>query len=195
MNDVLRDQMPEVISDVRKIISDTVQSYNLGIEIRDIALDKPSPPAQVIPAFNGVQAAGQERERVISTAKQYANKKTGEATGEASRIREAANAYKLRITEEANGRAQRFLAIAMIEKQAPEATRYRLYADTIEKLLSSPNKLIIDKANSGVVPYLPLNNMLLSPRGNNDNVTKAPSDSQSSTSRGTSFTTTNEKAR
>ena len=163
MNDVLRDKRPEVANEVVEIIKNTLDQYKIGVTLKEVAFNDVAPPKEVIEAFNLVQQAEQQRNQMRSSAEQYASKKDGEAQGEVSRLVEAASAYKARVIEEANGRAQRFKAIALEEKNAPQATRYRIYVDTMEQVLSSPNKLVIDKGNSGVVPYLPLNNMLQAP--------------------------------
>ena len=46
-------------------------------------------------------------------------------------------------------------------KKAPEVTRKRLYLETMEQVLSDVEKVIIDESagGSGVVPYLPLNQL------------------------------------
>jgi membrane protease subunit HflK len=42
-------------------------------------------------------------------------------------------------------------------RKAPDLTRQRMYLETMERVLSSTDKVIIDsKAGQGVVPYLPL---------------------------------------
>ena len=45
--------------------------------------------------------------------------------------------------------------------KAPEVTKKRIYLETVEKILSNKNKLILSKnANkSGVLPYLQLDNL------------------------------------
>ncbi|WP_182417419.1 FtsH protease activity modulator HflK [Bartonella sp. HY038] len=163
MNDVLRDKRPEIAREVVAIIANTLNQYKVGVTLKEVAINDAAPPKKVMEAFNLVQQAEQQRNQMVSTADQYRNKKEGEAQGEVSRLVEAASAYKARVIAEADGRAQRFRAIAQEEKNAPDATRYRIYVDTMEQVLSSPNKLVIDKGNSGVVPYLPLNNMLRAP--------------------------------
>ncbi|KEC54585.1 FtsH protease activity modulator HflK [Bartonella koehlerae] len=162
VDDVLRDKKEEVASDVRKIIQLTVDKYQLGIEISRVSISEAAPPTKVAAAFNSVQQAEQERGRMIEEGNRVRFNKIGLANGEASRTREVAKGEKARMVEEATGRAERFQAIARESAISPEAARYRLYMETMGRILSSPNKLILDQTNSSAVPYLPLNELLRS---------------------------------
>lgn len=162
VDDVLRDKKEEVASDVRKIIQLTVDKYQLGVEISRVSISEAAPPTKVSAAFNSVQQAEQERGRMIEEGNRVRFTKIGLANGEASRTREIAKGEKAQMIEEATGRAERFHAIAREAAIAPEATRYRLYMETMGRIFSSPNKLILDQINSSTVPYLPLNELLRS---------------------------------
>ncbi|CDO47135.1 phage tail protein [Bartonella henselae] len=162
VDDVLRDKKEEVASDVRKIIQLTVDKYQLGVEISRVSISEAAPPTKVAAAFNSVQQAEQERGRMIEEGNRVRFNKIGLANGEASRTREIAKGEKARMVEEATGRAERFQAIARESAISPEAARYRLYMETMGRIFSSPNKLILDQTNSPAVPYLPLNELLRS---------------------------------
>ncbi|UNE53656.1 FtsH protease activity modulator HflK [Bartonella machadoae] len=171
VDDVLRDKKEEVADDVRKIIQLTVDKYQLGVEISRVSISEAAPPTKVAAAFNSVQQAEQERGRMIEEGNRVRFTKIGLANGEASRTREIAKGEKAQMVEEARGRAERFQAIVREAEISPEATRYRLYMETMGRILASPNKLVLDKINSPVVPYLPLNELL---RGNSsENAKKA----------------------
>ncbi len=62
--------------------------------------------------------------------------------------------------EEAKGRAERFEAISHEAAVAPEASRYRLYMETIGNILDAPDKLVLDQKNGGPVSYLPLSELM-----------------------------------
>ncbi|WP_375664080.1 MULTISPECIES: FtsH protease activity modulator HflK [unclassified Bartonella] len=162
VDDVLRDKKEEVANDVRKIIQLTVDKYQLGVEISRVSISEAAPPTKVAAAFNSVQQAEQERGRMIEEGNRVRFTKIGLANGEASRTREIAKGEKAQMVEEATGRAERFQAIAREAAISPEAARYRLYMETMGRILSSPNKLVLDQANSPAVPYLPLNELLRS---------------------------------
>ncbi|WP_375684662.1 FtsH protease activity modulator HflK [Bartonella sp. AP1QHHD] len=162
VDDVLRDKKEEVANDVRKIIQLTVDKYQLGVEISRVSISEAAPPTKVAAAFNSVQQAEQERGRMIEEGNRVRFTKIGLANGEASRTREIAKGEKAQMVEEATGRAERFQAIAREAAISPEAARYRLYMETMGRILSSPNKLVLDQANSPAMPYLPLNELLRS---------------------------------
>lgn len=76
------------------------------------------------------------------------------------RILQEAQAYKERVIAEAQGEADRFLNVLAEYRKAPDLMRQRLYLETMERVLSSTDKIILDSAGSqGVVPYLPLDQL------------------------------------
>lgn len=149
------------------LIQSTMDSYESGVNIIRINLDRADPPVEVIDAFREVQAAEQERDRLERTADAYSNRVTAGARGEAAQVLEEAEGYRARVVNEALGEASRFLAILQEYEVAPEVTRRRLYLETLERVLGDTDLVIIDSetGGSGVVPYLPLNE-LRSPSGN-----------------------------
>ena len=58
---------------------------------------------------------------------------------------------------EATGQSARFLKIYEEYKKAPEVTRKRMYLETMERIMSGTDKIIVDtKSGQGVIPFLPL---------------------------------------
>lgn len=151
-----------VISDqLRELIQTTLDGYNSGVNIIRVNFDKADPPEPVIDAFRQVQDAAQERDRLQNLADAYANRVLAEARGEAAQVLEQAEAYRARVVNEAEGEASRFLAVLGEYAKAPEVTRRRLYLETMEEVLGRVDMIILDDtaggdAGSGVVPYLPL---------------------------------------
>ena len=142
---------------VKELIQKTLTSYNAGININGVQLEKADPPPQVVDAFEEVQRAEQEQNKLIREAERYRNKLLGEARGEAAQIVEKAKAYKARVVAESEGEAQRFIKVYDEYAKAKDVTRTRLYLETMEDVLGKSNKVIVDgKGGSGVVPYLPL---------------------------------------
>ncbi|RCL02731.1 MAG: membrane protease subunit HflK [Candidatus Tokpelaia sp. JSC188] len=169
-DDIYRDQREIVASEVLSIIQSTLNKYGLGIDVTRISITEAAPPHEVAEAFNSVQQAEQERNRAIEQGNQERAQKRGIANGEASRIREAAAAYKARIVEEAHGEAQRFSSVAKEARAAPEITRFRLYLEAIEEMLSSPDKIILDKSGGGTpVSHLLLNEIMRNPNSVKEN--------------------------
>jgi membrane protease subunit HflK len=146
---------------VKASIQGTLDTYNSGINIVRVNLDKADPPREVIDAFREVQAAEQERDRLERQADAYANRVLAGARGEAAQVLEEAEGYRARVVNEAEGTASRFSAVLQEYRKAPEVTRKRLYLETMEKVLGDVDKVIIENTGDGqgVVPYLPLNEL------------------------------------
>ena len=74
---------------------------------------------------------------------------------------EQAEGYRAQVINQAEGEASRFVAVYDEYAKAPEVTRKRLYLETMERVLGSVEKIIIDQdaGGQGVVPYLPLNEL------------------------------------
>ena len=147
----------------QELIQETLDSYESGINIVRVNLQKADPPAEVIDSFRDVQAAEQERDRLEREADAYANRILAEARGQAAQVLEEAEAYRALVVNEAQGEASRFSAVLDEYLQAPEVTRRRLYIETLERVLGDVDKIILDEnaggAGQGVVPYLPLNEL------------------------------------
>ncbi|MGH1423583.1 MAG: FtsH protease activity modulator HflK [Pseudooceanicola sp.] len=146
---------------LQDLIQQTLDSYNSGLNVVRVTFDKADPPEQVIDAFREVQAAEQQRDRLEKEADKYANTVLAGARGEAAQVLEEAEGYRARVVNEAEGEASRFSAVLQEYQKAPDVTRKRLYIETMEKVLGGVEKIIIDDkaSGSGVVPYLPLNEL------------------------------------
>ena len=143
--------------DTQEIIQQILDEYNSGIQITQVQTQKADPPDQVIDAFRDVQAARADMERSKNEAEAYANDVIPRARGEAAKILQAAEAYKKQVVAKAEGEASRFLSIYNEYAKAKVVTQERMFLETMEKVLADINKIIIDKnSGSGVVPYLPL---------------------------------------
>jgi modulator of FtsH protease HflK len=143
--------------EVRDLMQRILDSYNAGVTVTRVQMQKADPPAQVIESYRDVQAARTDQDRMRNEAEAYANKVVPEARGQAARIIQQAEGYKQQVTAEAQGEAARFVSIYDQYKKAPDVTRRRIYLDTMRDVLGDMNKVIVDnKGGSGVVPYLPL---------------------------------------
>jgi len=144
-----------------ELIQSTLDSYQAGMNVVRVNLDKADPPREVIDAFRDVQAAEQERDRSEREADAYANRVLAGARGEAAQVLEKAEGYRAQVVNEAEGETSRFLAVLKEYEAAPEVTRRRIYLETMEKVLGGLDKVILDQqaGEQGVVPYLPLDQL------------------------------------
>lgn len=154
---IFRTERDAVAVEVKGLVQSTLDSYGAGVIINQVAFQDASPPAEVADAFDEVQRAQQDEQRQIEEANRYRNRVLGDARGAAAKIREEGAAYKDRVVQEATGEAARFNSIFAEYEKAKDVTRARLYLETMEKVLRSSNKVIIEgESGQGVVPYLPL---------------------------------------
>ena len=151
----------EVEEGVRALVRGTLDAYNAGITIVGVQLERADPPAEVADAFEEVQRAQQDLNRFQLEADQYANRRLGDARGEAAQITEAALGYREQVVAQAQGESQRFLSVLEEYSDAEDVTRKRLFLETMESVLQDSNKIILDEsgAGQGVVPYLPLDQL------------------------------------
>jgi membrane protease subunit HflK len=145
---------------VQELMQKTLDDYESGILITQVQLQKVDPPTQVIDAFRDVQAARADLERAQNEAQTYANRVVPEARGRAAQIMQNAEAYREQTVADATGQTSRFNQIFEQYAKAPQVTRQRMYLETMERLFSGTDKIILDPGTGaggqGVVPYLSL---------------------------------------
>lgn len=152
----------EIERQVQELMQKTLNAYGAGIIIQQVQMMKVDPPNEVISAFRDVQAARADQERMQNEAQTYANKVVPEARGDASKITQRAEAERERMIADARGEAARFTSILDEYQKAPQITRQRLYIESIERIYGGMDKIILDdgQGGGGVLPFLPLNEML-----------------------------------
>lgn len=186
---IAQSQLGPILNRDRGVIADgvaeqvqrTLDSYDGGVNVIRVNLQAVEPPNEVIAvedldgnvtqtspiaAFREVQAAAQERDRLQNLADAYANRVLARARGDAARVLEQAEGYRARVVNEAQGEASRFLAVLGEYSEAPEVTRQRLYLETIERVFSRVDLILLEDnggQGSGVVPYLPLDQLRRTP--------------------------------
>ena len=151
-----------ISGEVRELIQAQLDNYSSGVNIVRLNFDKADPPREVIDSFRDVQAAEQERDTLEKRADAYANQALAQARGEAAQIQQEAEGYKARVVNLAEGEASRFESVYNEYILAKDVTRKRLYLETMEKVLSGVDLVVIDEkigGEQGIVPYLPLNQL------------------------------------
>ena len=151
----------EIQVKAKNMLQELLNEYQAGVEIRNVQLLSVNPPAEVIDAFNDVQRARQDRDTLINEAEAFRNDIVPRARGEAAQLISEAEAYASEVVNRAKGDADRFNSIYTSYKLNPEVTKSRIYLETMEKVFSNVKKIIMDKSasTSGVVPYLPLDQL------------------------------------
>ena len=157
---VLEEGRQEISARTKDLIQRTIASYNTGIEVISVNLQDVEVPEQVAPAQKDAIKAREDRDRANLAAQTYANDILPKARGRAVSQLEAARAYRDRVVAEADGRSTRFAALAEEYRRAPEVTRQRLYLETMEEVLGSVPKVLVDTQGTGNLLYLPLDKLL-----------------------------------
>lgn len=151
----------EIEITAKDLLQQILDNYKAGVRITSLKLQRVDPPAQVIDAFRDVQTAKADKEKEINQGQAYANDIIPRARGEAAQMVEQAQAYKQEVVANAQGDAQRFLSVYKEYSQAKQITKKRIYLETMEKIYSDIDKVVISKdtAKSAVTPYFPLNDL------------------------------------
>lgn len=157
LTSVVTNQRDQLAQQARELLQAIMDSYNAGVTILDLRIQKADPPKEVIDAFNDVQRAKQDAERLENEALAYRNDIIPRAKGEAARMVQNATADRERLIKEAEGQAARFTSFYETYAANKDITARRMYLEAMQEVLTKSNKVIMDsKGGSGVVPYLPL---------------------------------------
>tara|TARA_R110002074_G_scaffold323478_1_gene493822 strand:- start:552 stop:1604 length:1053 start_codon:yes stop_codon:yes gene_type:complete len=141
---------------IREQTQKRLDEYRSGLTVVGIDLQKAFPPAGVAGAFTAVNTAREEKVRTINEAQGYANSLIPEARGEAQRIRAVAQAYRSEVVAQSAGSAQAFESMLAEYRKSSAAygedvTRYRMYLETIDQIMSRVQIYALDKTNGGSV--------------------------------------------
>ncbi|WCS24322.1 FtsH protease activity modulator HflK [Methylobacterium sp. NMS14P] len=161
---ILTNEQSSIAQEVKEMVQKALDEYGAGVRIEVVQLVSVNPPPEVRPAFIDVNAAQQDADTAQNEAKTYASREVPQARGKASQIVQQAEAYRTKATADATGQAARFSEVYASYKAAPAISRERIFLETMEKVLGSVNKVIIDQNGTqpggataaGVLPVLPL---------------------------------------
>jgi membrane protease subunit HflK len=155
----------EVLTIGRQAIADMVMQdlqalcdqYETGIKVDQVVLQDVNAPDPVKPAFNEVNQAEQEREKLINQAQSEYNRVIPRARGEAQQTIEQAQGYLLERLNRAKGDSARFVELFEAYELAPEVTRKRIYLETMNTILPKvERKIVVDNEIRGILPLLNL---------------------------------------
>jgi membrane protease subunit HflK len=156
LQSVLTNEREVVAQQAATLLQSIMDTYTAGITILDLRIQNADPPKEVIDAFNDVQRAKQDEERLRNEALAYRNDIVPRANGDAARMVQAATAEKEKLIKEAEGEAKRFTAFYQTYAANKDLTARRMYLEAMQDVLSKADKVLIDDKVKGVVPYLPL---------------------------------------
>ncbi|WP_442887465.1 FtsH protease activity modulator HflK [Congregicoccus parvus] len=156
-SDVLTEKRVQVAMAAKAELQDILDSFDLGVRINTIELQDVTPPEPVKPAFNEVNQAEQERERLINEAEKRRNQVIPRAEGQARQIIAEAQGYAAERINAARGEAERFTAILNEYKNSPEVTRRRMYLEMIDTVLPKAGHIyVMEEGGNAALPLLNL---------------------------------------
>jgi membrane protease subunit HflK len=148
----------DIQSTARDEIQQAMDGYEAGIHIITVELQDVVPPTAVQPAFNEVNEARQERERMINEAQKRVNQEIPRAEGAAIRAIAEAEGYATERVNRAMGESARFTAVLEQYRSVPEVTRSRLYLETLNEILPKIGQvLMVQEGQMGPLPLLDVN--------------------------------------
>jgi membrane protease subunit HflK len=160
MDFVLYEGREQVATDAQTLIQDILDRYKTGIAISRVTMQNAQPPEQVQAAFDDAVKAKQDLERQKNEGQAYFNDVVPKARGTASRLTEEAQGYRQRVLANAEGEASRFKQVLTEYSKAPQVTRDRMYLETVQQIMSSTSKILLDAKGSGNLLYLPLDKIM-----------------------------------
>ena len=157
VTEVLTVGREEIAMSVKQNLQELLDLYKTGLYIENVTLQDVNPPETVKPAFNEVNEAKQEKERLINEALRDYNESVPRANGLARQLISEAEGYALKRVNEATGDADRFNSIRQEYQSAKNVTRRRLYLETMSEILPKVKEIyIIDDETNSPIPILQL---------------------------------------
>ena len=156
-SDVLTVGRVAVASEVKEEMQKILSEYETGIRLITVELQDVTPPDPVKPAYNEVNEARQDLERMVNQAQEQANKVIPRAAGEAKQAVAEAQGYATERVNQARGEAARFTSVLAEYQRVPDVTRRRLYLEAMSEVLADAKTVyIVDSEQRALIPWLSL---------------------------------------
>ena len=160
VDSVLTTGKNEIQSNIKQLILDKLEEYDIGIQLVNITIQDATPPnSEVEMAFKEVETAKQGKETALNNANKYRNEQIPNAEAEADRILQDAEAAKQERINEANGQVARFNSMYEEYVKYPDVTKKRMFYEAMEDVLPDI-KVIIQSEESNTSTILPLDSFV-----------------------------------
>jgi membrane protease subunit HflK len=135
------------------MMNEIFSKYDLGITVTQVQLQNIVPPAGVQDAFEDVNKAIQDMNRLINEGKEAYNAEIPKAKGQADQLIEIAQGYSTERVNKAKGDVARFASVLDEYRKAPDVTRKRLYYEMMNEVFEGNEGVdLIDKSLSNMLP-------------------------------------------
>ena len=163
VDSVLTTGKNEIQSNIKQMILDKLEDYDIGIQLVNITIQDATPPtAEVENAFKEVETAKQGKETALNNANKYRNEQIPNAEAEADKILQDAEAARQERINEANGQAARFNSMYQEYAKYPEVTKKRMFYEAMENILPDV-KVVIQSKDGNMNTILPLDSFVFDP--------------------------------
>lgn len=160
VDSVLTTGKNEIQSNIKQMILDKLETYDIGIQLVNITIQDATPPtAEVENAFKEVETAKQGKETALNNANKYRNEQIPNAEAESDKILQDAEAKKQERINEASGQAARFNSMYQEYAKYPEVTKKRMFYEAIEDVLPDV-KVVIEGEGGKTTTMLPLDSFV-----------------------------------
>lgn len=160
VDSVLTTGKNEIQSNIKQMILDKLETYDIGIQLVNITIQDATPPTtEVENAFKEVETAKQGKETALNNANKYRNEQIPNAEAESDKILQDAEAKKQDRINEANGQAARFNSMYQEYVKYPEVTKKRMFYEAIEEVLPDV-KVVIEGEGGKTTTMLPLDSFV-----------------------------------
>jgi len=156
---VLTEGRDSIGQKTQELLQKLMDEYHIGVEIVSLQLQRVEPPAEVIEAFNDVQASQVDADSARNQAEGYRNDIVPRARGEAQKIIKGAEAYAYQVIARAEGEGLRFTQMLAVLNQNRSLVMTRNYLETMQKVLDVDKIIMDSKVAKNIAPYLPLSEL------------------------------------
>ena len=180
VDSVLTTGKNEIQSNIKQLILDKLEEYDIGIQLVNITIQDATPPTtEVENAFKEVETAKQGKETALNNANKYRNEQIPNAEAQADKILQDAEAGKQERINEANGQAARFNSMYQEYVKYPEVTKKRMFYEAMEDVLPGV-KVVIQGGDGQTSTVLPLDSFVTNDASVNGTDTDASEDDKTS---------------
>lgn len=145
IDDVITTGKSQIQAEVREKLTERLEQQSIGLQVVNVTIQDAEPPtAEVQAAFQQVEEARQNAEKIINEANRYRSEQLPKAEANADQILRSAEAEQTARVNEANGQVARFDAMYAEYVRFPIITRQRMYYEAMEELLPDLKIIIAD---------------------------------------------------
>jgi membrane protease subunit HflK len=155
--DVIGAERANIEDQGQVLMNQLFDTYGLGIRVTTVKLQNIVPPkGSVQDAFEDVNKAIQDRNRLINEGKEAYNQAIPKASGQAEQTIQEAEGYATATVNQAKGDVSRFLAVLGEYRQAPDVVRNRLYYEMYDQVFGAAGASGTDLIDKNLKNFLPL---------------------------------------